>query len=100
AGESMTAAPVRTQRFQFPAAPSDARAVYAPYDGMEIPEVIESLAGRLYVIPLRREQKELFARSLGGESAGSEVFTAADWPVERLQGTLHLMMSAAEFQLC
>lgn len=93
-------APAGPASFQLPESPTDARAVFAPCDGLPIAEAIETLAARLYVVPLSEDQLRDFARALGPNPDGGSVFNAAAWPESRLRGTLHLMMSTAEFQLC
>jgi uncharacterized protein (DUF1800 family) len=88
------------ERIQLPEAPVDIRKFYAAYEGIELPEVAEALAERLYCVPLRGGQVLQIAQGLSGGKPLTAPFEPARWPEAPLRDTLHLMLSAAEFQLC
>lgn len=100
AGEEGGAPAPAPLSLRLPEPPSDARAVFSPYDGLPVDRVVEALADRLCVVPLNPDQLRHFARALGAENPARDIFDSATWPESRLRGTLHLMMSTAEFQLC
>lgn len=85
---------------QLPEQPLNARAFFSRYDGLSTREVIEALAERFYVVPLREDQLFQLTRSLEAGAPGAGPFEAGRWPESSLRGVLHLMMSTAEFQLC
>lgn len=85
---------------QLPKAPLDARAFFRPHNGQRVDDVVQSVADRLYSVRLGQEQTRQLAAALAGGSAPAGAFDVENWPEEQLQGTLRLMLSAAEFQLC
>lgn len=86
--------------FELPLKPLDVRQYFARYDGNSTFEVVEALAERFYVLPVNESQLREFVQALEQDAPGREVFHSGSWPEKSLRGTLHLMMSAAEFQLC
>jgi uncharacterized protein (DUF1800 family) len=81
-------------------APFDAIEFFGRASGARALDVADLLADYFYGRPLRDDQRRNVVESLTGQWAPDRPLSPESWDIERLYGAVHLMLSAAEYQLC
>jgi uncharacterized protein (DUF1800 family) len=86
---------------QMEAAPFDAQAFFARYEGMKAEEVVDDLANYFLGLPLDPTQKSKILAALmdGGLEAGAPLSIAA-LPEKNARAAVQLLLSTVEYQVC
>lgn len=85
---------------KLPFAPFDATKFFARADGLPLEKVVDFLAEYFHGRPLNEDQRAKVLEALAGGVPATTPMNAAQWDVERLRGTIRLLLSTAENQVC
>ncbi|MEO8377092.1 MAG: DUF1800 domain-containing protein [Candidatus Sumerlaeota bacterium] len=78
----------------------DVASSYAPYEGKTVVEALDGVVNHLIGRPIASAQQAQLLAVLAPGAAPSAKFSYAETGKEKAAGTLHLIMSMAEYQVC
>ncbi|MBI3735311.1 DUF1800 domain-containing protein, partial [Candidatus Sumerlaeota bacterium] len=85
---------------KLPFAPFDAKGFFAKANNMPAIMIVDHLADYFYGHELDDGQRAEVSEALTGSMAADSPMDAEEWDLGRLRGTIRLLLSTAEFQLC